>query len=333
MKKQPNNAGNARSNLLAFQSASVANPSETARSMTSKNPDTHDAGNTSTNLLAFQSASVANPSETARSMTRENLAAQKELPPKKVFFSRGFLISCFLVIILAATIFFFLFHSEEKPYSYSPDTKILLYHLIRDDTYGDYEYLFVKEDDFEAQLQEIQRQGYKTFFADELDKIRNEKAVVITFDDGYADNYTKAFPLLKKYGMKATVFLSTDSIGVEGHLTEAQIKEMQESGVFHFGSHTVHHIALDQALTDELEKELSESKIKIEEITGKPVSALAYPHGAYNDMVELFAEKHGYDFCYTTNPPQEPYYENTALPRSYVVRDLPLAEFQALLEE
>ena len=76
---------------------------------------------------------------------------------------------------------------------------------------------------------------------------------------------------------------------------------------------------------------LSASKDAIEAIIGEEVSAFAYPNGAYNDMVELFAEKHGYRFCYTTNPPTEPYYENTALPRSYVVRDMPMADFLALL--
>ena len=253
-------------------------------------------------------------------------------PEKGVSLVRIAVLGAFILVISTLLVIFFLHYGGKKMYSYSPDTKILLYHLVRDDTYGTNEYLFVKEADFEAQLQELQAQGYKTFFADELYKIKNgEKAAVITFDDGYEDNYTAAFPLLEKYGMKATVFLPSDTIGAEGHLNEAQIKEMQESGVFHFGSHTVTHMKLDTALTDDIEIELSASKTAIEAITGAPVTALAYPNGAYNDMVELFAEKHGYLFCYTTNPPHEPYYENTALPRSYVVRGLPIEEFRAIL--
>ena len=252
---------------------------------------------------------------------------------KSVSRARGFLIAVLILAIGTATFLFFLFYGGRKTYTYSPDTKILLYHLVREDVYGDNAYLFVKPEDFEAQLQEIQKQGYRTVFADELDTIgHNEKAVVITFDDGYEDNYTVAFPILQKYGMKATVFIPSDMIGAQGHLTEAQIIEMQESGVFHFGSHTATHMKLDTALTPDIERELSESKTKIEAITGAPVTALAYPNGAYNDMAKVFAEKYGYHFCYTTNYPQEPYYENTVLPRMYVVRDMTAEEFSALLQ-
>ena len=251
---------------------------------------------------------------------------------KSISKARIITLAAILFCIAVGMIFFFIYQKGPNAYHYSPDTKILLYHLIADETYGDYPDLFVKEADFEAQLQEIQKRGYQTYFADELHKIGAGKAVVITFDDGYLDNYTTAFPLLQKYGMKATVFLSSDLIGTEGHLTEAQIKEMQESGVFHFGSHTETHIKLGDAMTDVIETELSESKEAIEAITGTPVLSLAYPHGSYNDMVELLAEKYGYRFCYTTNPPSEPYYENTALPRSYVVRDMPMDEFLSLLD-
>lgn len=264
-------------------------------------------------------------------LNKTSPSAEKEKKPYRL--ARILVVSAFLLCIAVSALLFLLHFGKRETYTYSPKTKILLYHLVRDDTYGPYEYLFVKEADFEAQLQEIQKMGYRTVFADELSELDDERAVVITFDDGYVDNYTTAFPLLQKYGMKATVFLSSGIIGEEGHLTEAQIKEMQESGVFRFGSHTVNHVSLDTALSDVIEYELSASKDAIEAIIGEEVSAFAYPNGAYNDMVELFAEKHGYRFCYTTNPPTEPYYENTALPRSYVVRDMPMADFLALLTD
>ena len=66
------------------------------------------------------------------------------------------------------------------------------------------------------------------------------------------------------------------------------------------------------------------------ELTGEKITSLAYPNGAYNDLVELLAEKCGYLYCFTTNAPTEPYYENTALPRDYVVRDMTIEEFSAL---
>lgn len=259
--------------------------------------------------------------------------AQKEnLHRKKTSsITRAIVFSVFILLITVGLIFF-LRKAETTPYSYSPETKILLYHLVRDEVYGDYEYLFVKESDFENQLREIQRLNYRTFFADELSQIKNEeKALVLTFDDGYSDCYETVFPLLKKYGIKATFFVSPSLIGKENHLTEAQILEMQESGLCRFGSHTVNHIRLNEALTSEVERELSESKKFLEELTGEKIRSLAYPNGAYNDLVELLAEKYGYLYCYTTNAPSEPYYENTALPRSYVVRDMTMEEFSALL--
>ena len=239
-----------------------------------------------------------------------------------------------MLVCIVASMIFFLFHFGGKnTYTYSPETKILVYHLISDETYGEYEYLFVKEADFEAQLQEIRRLGYETVFADELEYAKGEKIVVITFDDGYADNYRTALPLLKKYNMKATVFLVVGLIVTDGYLTEEQIFEMQESGHFRFGSHTVTHRKLDTLSIGDIEKELSESKTKIKAITGSDVCALAYPNGAYNNMVELLAEKHGYRYCYTTNIPAEPYYENTRLPRSDVVRDMQWEKFIAIFND
>ena len=262
----------------------------------------------------------------------ETNARKENLHPKKTAsITRAIVFSVFILLITAGLIFF-LCKAETTPYSYSPETKILLYHLVRDEVYGDYEYLFVKESDFENQLREIQRLHYQTFFADELSQIKNEeKALVLTFDDGYSDCYETVFPLLKKYGIKATFFISPSLIGKENHLTKAQILEMQESGLCRFGSHTVNHIRLNEASTPEIERELSESKKFLEDLTGEKIQSLAYPNGAYNDLVELLAEKCGYLYCYTTNAPSEPYYENTALPRSYVVRDMTMEEFSALL--
>ncbi len=267
-------------------------------------------------------------------MTKTQPNKTKEKHPKKSpALARAIVVSVFLLCIAAGLLLFFLHREEKNTYSYSPETKILLYHLVRDETYGDYEYLFVKKEDFENQLLEIQRLGYQTVFADGLSELKQgEKAVVLTFDDGYSDCYDTVFPLLKKYGMKATFFISTALLGQENHLTKEQILEMQESGLCRFGSHTVNHIRLDEALTDEAEWELEESKKELEALIGEKVTSLAYPNGAYNDLVELLAEKCGYLYCYTTNAPTEPYYENTALPRSYVVRDMTAEEFSSILE-
>ncbi len=236
------------------------------------------------------------------------------------------------LLILASILFFFLQRELAKPYLYSPNLKTLLYHLVSDETYGDYPYLFVKAADFEAQLREIEQRGLKTYFADEPQRAHGRAGVVITFDDGYVDNYTTAFPLLKQYNMKATIFLVTDMIGTEGHLTEAQIREMAESGLVHFGSHTVSHPTLTALSEERIREELSRSKETLEALTGETVDALAYPGGAYDETVMRVAEELGYRFAYTTDVPKGSYYENTRLPRHYVTREMTAEEFSALFE-
>src|SRR3970040_700166 len=137
----------------------------------------------------------------------------------------------------------------------------------------------VTPDVFEAQMRFLAEAGYKTLSADELvefaggNLVIKEKAVAITFDDGYIDNYVYAFPVLKKYNIKATIFLVTDWVerssecGVrsselkikkipdhnrckelidEGKTHEAlmnwdMVKEMQERGFVDFYSHTMTH--------------------------------------------------------------------------------------------
>lgn len=249
--------------------------------------------------------------------------------PKEVSRARAITIAAMFAALLIAILLFF---PHRKPYTYTDNTKVLLYHLVSDETYGPNEYLFVRVADFEAQLAEIQRLGYETIFADELVRTHGNPCVVLTFDDGYADNYTNVLPLLEKYDMKATIFLITDLIGTEGHLNEEQILEMQQSGHVRFASHTKSHQKLTLLDKETLKQELTESRRRIEALTGESVCALAYPNGAYNSTVELAAAECGYEYCYTTDSPCEEYYPNTRLPRSYVVRDMTMSDFLKILE-
>ncbi len=251
---------------------------------------------------------------------------------KKARVARAATLLVLIGLIVLATIFFFWQRENAKPYLYSPNMKTLLYHLVMDEPYSEYTYLFVRKNDFEAQLLEIKRLGFETYFADEPERADGKPGVVITFDDGYLDNYTTVFPLLQKYDMKATIFLITDMIGTEGHLTEAQIKEMSESGLVHFGSHTVSHTKLDTLTEYEIQQELVNSKDYIEALTGKTVTALAYPNGVYTEKAEKIAMAVGYRYAYTTDTPQDAYYENSRLPRNYVSRDMAYEEFLGLLE-
>lgn len=205
----------------------------------------------------------------------------------------------------------------EKVLPYAPKT--FMYHLILEEVYGPYDNLFVRPSEFEEHLRALNELGYIYLFAEEWQ--RTEKpSIIITFDDGYEDNYTEMFPILKKYGAKATVFLVTDLIGTDGYMTRDQISEMSASGLVSFQCHTAHHRDLSYQSAASLRADFKESVEIIEGITGKPVRALAYPAGSYNDTV-LSVVPEFFDFAYTTkSPTATPEYTDYTVPRYYIAR-------------
>jgi peptidoglycan/xylan/chitin deacetylase (PgdA/CDA1 family) len=129
--------------------------------------------------------------------------------------------------------------------------------------------------------------------------------VCLTFDDGYQDFYDTAFPLLKKYGARATVFLVTGCIDGTNRWDEAegatpipmlsrrQILELDRQGI-EFGSHSVSHLRLTSLTSDEREKEISGSKEELEQLLGHEVRFFCYPHGDCNAEVREGAKRAGY---------------------------------------
>ncbi len=194
-----------------------------------------------------------------------------------------------------------------------------MYHLILDDVYSVYEALFVRPSEFEEHLTVLDELGYEYLFAEEW-RMTDKPSVIITLDDGYEDNYTNMFPILKAHGAKATVFLVTDLIDTAGYLTRDQIKEMSASGLVSFQCHTAHHRDLSYQSADELRADFTESVEIIQSLTGKSVRALAYPAGSYNDTV-LSVVPEFFDFAYTTKSPNSiTEYTPHTVPRHYIAR-------------
>lgn len=177
-------------------------------------------------------------------------------------------------------------------------TRVVLYHAVSDTILSDDDALYTSPTEFENQMRALKDAGYTTVFADEYGRY-TEKTVAVTFDDGYENVYTEAFPILKKYGIKATVFLITSER--PNHLTDAEIREMVDSGLVLFASHTVNHPDMTTLTYDEMIEELKTSKEDVERVSGQKVTCFAYPHGAYNDDVIRAVKECGYKFAYKTD--------------------------------
>ncbi|MDX6769566.1 MAG: polysaccharide deacetylase family protein [Elusimicrobiota bacterium] len=196
----------------------------------------------------------------------------------------------------------------------------LMYHKIGDPTPGSQlAKLWVTAADFRRQLIYLRDHGYTSIdFRDWRDAEKGlkplpSKPVLITFDDGYMNNYELAYPILREFGMKGCIFLVYETM--EKHngwhnpatepwlkmLTWAQIKEMQDSGVIEFGSHTMRHRNLDSIPLEDAKWELEESKKRLEDKLGREMVGFAYPYGAgaYNPAVRKLAREAGYRFDFS----------------------------------
>jgi peptidoglycan/xylan/chitin deacetylase (PgdA/CDA1 family) len=195
----------------------------------------------------------------------------------------------------------------EKPFI----VPILMYHYISSSPWKDDKIrigLSTPPFIFERQLKQLSDDGYTTITLNEMfDAFAGrislpEKPVILTFDDGYADFYQNAFPLLKKYSMKGTVFVITSFVDKLGYLTWPQINEMDGSGIIQIGSHTIHHLALTLVKPEILKQEVEESKLILENHLGHPVMWFAYPYGIYNKKVVDAVQKAGYFGAVNTIP-------------------------------
>jgi peptidoglycan/xylan/chitin deacetylase (PgdA/CDA1 family) len=168
---------------------------------------------------------------------------------------------------------------------------ILTYHSISENLFGKvhpYHHINTPVSVFAMQMKWLRREGYRTINLSELLSgfEANQdltKTVALTFDDGYQDFYTDAFPLLRQCGFMATLFLATDrirdtSVRIEGanYLTWKEVRELHSEGIA-FGSHSVTHADFRSLGPDQIDYELEYSKETIEQRTGAPVESFSYP--------------------------------------------------------
>lgn len=208
----------------------------------------------------------------------------------------------FLVFGLIVLLYIIGFHLYIRPKYVVP---ILMYHCI--DQNGAVSSLSVSPENFKRQMQFLSRHNYNVISLDEFVQLKRRggqfarNTIVITFDDGYEDNYSFAYSVLKKYNLPAAIFVIVDSIGEEGYLTYAQIEEMLNSGIIDIGSHSLSGDYLPGRSISELKRQIGFSKKLLQAKINKEIDLFCYPIGGFSPQIQAMLERYGYKAACTTN--------------------------------
>lgn len=198
---------------------------------------------------------------------------------------------------------------------------VIMYHrVIKDESEKGVHGTYVTVEQFEEQMKYLKKKGYETVtFKDLLNNRykqrfdKDKKWIMLTFDDGYKDNYENAFPILKKYQFKGIIYVldgieynkwDVDNPGnPEKRFTlmnQDELLEMQNYGI-EFGGHTSTHPRLAELSTEQVKSEIINSKSNIEKIIGKELLSFAYPYGSLNEEVKKIPQEAGYKFAVATD--------------------------------
>jgi peptidoglycan/xylan/chitin deacetylase (PgdA/CDA1 family) len=225
---------------------------------------------------------------------------------------------------------------------------ILMYHSVADTGPATLEPYRVSPDAFEAQLDNLRRNAYYGMTVGEwayyLDRHRVPpgRAVVLTFDDGYHDFYEHAWPLLQAYRFPATVFVVVDNVGTvsdwDGDVSEPlplldwpTIRKLQEAGI-EFASHTGDHRSLTTLAPGEALVRERAARRRLEAELGRPVTSIAYPSGAVDEVARQAMRAAGHRIGLETAEGYASVWDDPmAVPRIEVTNSDDVASFVAKL--
>ena len=200
-----------------------------------------------------------------------------------------FFLAITAVIIFAAAIFV-LPEPEGFP--------ILEYHTVTNNPIPDSEVYNVPPEEFAAQLDYLKENGYTTITLRKFTQVLNgigklpDKPIILTFDDGYEDNFTEMLPILEAHKMTAVVYVITNFLDKPGYLTVAQLQEMQRRNI-EIGSHTADHIALNWESDQMKIHQIRDSKSFLE-MNGLAIETFSYPNGGNSEVVAGMLKQEGY---------------------------------------
>jgi len=222
---------------------------------------------------------------------------------------------------------------------------IIMYHYLSEPPPGSDVYrkdLSLPPDDFRDQLQWLKDNGYESISLSDLVYFLNlgwpelpEKPIILTFDDGYIDNYTNAFPILQEFDYTATFFILTDVTNREqdGYMTWDMYREMSEAGM-DIQVHGREHLSMENQNDAWLLFHLRGPSETIEAELGYKPRFLAYPSGDYDENTIRMAQQEGYWAAVTTisgsTQDKSAIYE---LERLRIRNGIPLANFSTMIKE
>jgi peptidoglycan/xylan/chitin deacetylase (PgdA/CDA1 family) len=226
------------------------------------------------------------------------------------------------------------------------EVRILYYHSVSDAPIRS----SVSPAAFEGQMRYLANHGYALLsLSDAVDRLASgaacpARSVVVTFDDGFHDNYEHAFPILTRFKVPATIFLAVGHIGtgrlptltrtdfMPRPLDWTEVREMQAHGI-DFGSHTITHPMLSTIPPDEARREIGESKRMLEDRLGTGVPFFCYPRGDANEAMKRMVCDAGYTAACSTLPGlNEPRTDLFGLRRTYISRRDSAQEFAKKME-
>jgi peptidoglycan/xylan/chitin deacetylase (PgdA/CDA1 family) len=220
---------------------------------------------------------------------------------------------------------------------------ILCYHRVGPRTNP----MVMPRETFAAQMDYLARNKYSVIrLADIADFLSGKRAlppraVVITFDDGHVSTYQHAYPVLRQHGFPATFFLYTDFVGAGEGLNWAQIREMSNSGLIDFQSHSKTHMNLvvrqqgesDQRYSERIQTELRAPREVIERNLPGKVSHYAFPYGDANATVLERLVQTGHQLGLTVNPGGNPFFSySLMLRRTMILGGSSMEAFRSALQ-
>ncbi len=233
-------------------------------------------------------------------------------------------------------------HSDRKN-SYMHGVRLLTYHRVGHPRGDYYERLTVPPERFEREMNVMRRLGFDFMdpckLPDSFDRAarRWRRGAIPTFDDGYAEVFEHAFPVLQRYNLPAIMYVVTDRSYADWRdwgdndaprLISWDKLRVMASGGISIGSHTRTHVDLTECTQSELESEVKDSKKKIEDEIGRPVRHFCYPYGYYNERVKDVVREAGYETaCTTDRGLVTPSTETLEMPRLGVGKRMTITHF------